>query len=131
MKIVIFFAILICLLLELGYRPIIQLFLGEDGTALAIHTGVSYLQFMGWFFILIGLKMISDGLLRGAGHMKPFTIANLLNLLVRVVIAVTLAPLWGVQMVWYAVPIGWLLNFLISFLAYRTGKWKTIALAKQ
>lgn len=131
MKIVIFFAILICLLLELGYRPIIQLFLGEDGTALAIHTGISYLQFMGWFFILIGLKMISDGLLRGAGHMKPFTIANLLNLLVRVVIAVTLAPLWGVQMVWYAVPIGWLLNFLISFLAYRTGKWKTIALAKQ
>ena len=36
--------------------------------------------------------MLTDGLLRGAGDMKMFTVANLVNLAIRVIIAVTLAP---------------------------------------
>ncbi|MBP3544200.1 MAG: MATE family efflux transporter, partial [Lachnospiraceae bacterium] len=61
------FALIICLALELFYNPLILLFLGTEGTALAIETGMGYLRFMGWFFIFIGLKMITDGLLRGSG----------------------------------------------------------------
>ena len=57
--------------------------------------------------------------------MKMFTIANLANLSLRVVMAVTLAPRFGIAFVWYAVPAGWLVNFLISYAEYRTGKWKT------
>ena len=98
---------------------------------MAVSTGVSYLRFIGWFFVLIGLKMITDGLLRGAGDMKMFTVANLVNLSIRVVLAVTLAPRIGIEMVWYAVPIGWLANYLISFAEYRTGKWKRIRNVKE
>ena len=36
------------------------------------------------------------------------------------------APIWGIAMVWYAVPIGWFLNWLISYRQYRTGKWRSI-----
>lgn len=71
--------------------------------------------------------MITDGLLRGAGDMTMFTVANMVNLCIRVVMAVTLAPRFGIAMVWYAVPVGWLANYLISFGEYRTGKWKRIA----
>ena len=39
------------------------------------------------------------------------------------VLAVTLAPRFGIQFVWMAVPMGWLVNYLISFFQYRTGKW--------
>ena len=42
----------------------------------------------------------------------------------RVVLAVTLAPRFGIQFVWMAVPMGWLVNYLISFFQYRTGKWR-------
>ena len=70
--------------------------------------------------------MAVDGLLRGAGDMTAFTIANLVNLFIRVFLAVTLAPKYGIEMVWFAVPIGWLANWVISFRQYRTGKWKTI-----
>ena len=63
-------------------------------------------------------------LLRGAGAVRVFTIANLVNLTLRVTIAKFGAPIWGVSMVWYAVPLGWLANFLISYGYYRTGKWK-------
>ena len=52
------------------------------------------------------------------------SIANLVNLSIRVLLSKYGAPIWGVAMVWYAVPIGWLANFVISFCHYRTGKWK-------
>lgn len=118
------FAVIICVILELFYTPIISIFLGADGTAMAMETGTSYLRFMGWFFVLIGMKMITDGLLRGAGDMTMFTVANMVNLCIRVVVAVTMAPRFGIGMVWYAVPIGWAANFLISYIEYRRGKWK-------
>lgn len=118
------FGILLCVILELFYRPLIAMFLGEEGTVLAMNTGMSYMRFIGFFFSFIGLKMITDGLLRGAG-MKVFTIANMVNLCIRVVVAVTMAPRFGIAFVWYAVPMGWLANYLISFARYRTGKWKT------
>lgn len=127
-SIVVFFAILICVVLEICYSSIISSFLGSDGTQRALQTGTAYLKFMGWFFLLIGLKMVTDGLLRGARDMKMFTLANLANLILRVCFAATLAPHFGIAMVWYAVPIGWLVNLIISHAEYRTEKWKYIAI---
>jgi putative MATE family efflux protein len=120
------FAVSSCIILELFHTPIVRLFLGGGGTELAYETGTGYLRFMGFFFVLIGLKMSTDGLLRGAADMKMFTIANFTNLTIRVVMAVTLAPRFGIAMVWFAVPIGWLVNYIISYFQYRTGKWKSI-----
>lgn len=117
-------AAVICLVLELAHQPLISMFLGEEGTEVALQTGSACLQFLGWFFALIGMKMITDGLLRGAGDMKMFTIANLVNLGIRVIVAFGFAPIYGIRMVWIAVPIGWLANYVISFIEYRTGKWK-------
>lgn len=119
----------ICLVVQLLASPLISLFL-EDGSAAAFETGIQCTRFMAWFYVLIGLKMISDGVLRGAGDMAMFTVANLVNLGLRVVLAVTLAPRFGIQFVWVAVPVGWLINYLISFFEYRTGKWKTIHKAR-
>ena len=125
-KMVIFFGVVICVILELFPTQLITLFLGADGSQVAIATGYGYLVFMGFFFFMIGFKMATDGVLRGAGDMKLFTIANLVNLSIRVIMAMTLAPRFGIAWVWYAVPIGWTANFVISYLEYRTGKWKTI-----
>lgn len=122
-KMVIFFSVLICLALECFSRPLISLFLGSDGTPDAISTGYDYLTFMGWFFCLIGFKMAVDGLLRGAGDMKLFTIANLVNLFIRVTVSMALAPVFGISMVWCSVPVGWFANWVISYSRYRTEKW--------
>ena len=113
----------ICLVVQLLARPLISLFL-EAPSAAAFDTGIACVRFMGWFYVLIGLKMISDGVLRGAGDMTMFTVANLVNLGLRVILAVTLAPRFGIQFVWMAVPVGWLVNYLISFFEYRTGRWR-------
>lgn len=124
------FAAFFCLCLELWHEPLIGMFLGVNGTTVAFETGTSYLKFIGWFFALIGLKTTTDGVLRGAGDMKMFTVANLVNLGIRVAVAFTCAPVWGIQMVWMAVPLGWLANYVISFTEYRTGKWMTMRKVK-
>jgi len=46
------------------------------------------------------------------------------NLTIRVYAAFHFAPIWGVAAVWYAVPMGWIANYVISFSRYLTGKWR-------
>lgn len=120
-------AVILCLFLELLHRPLIALFLDGAPSAQTVATGEGYLRFIGFFFCMIGFKMAVDGILRGAGAVKVFTIANLVNLGLRVLIAKLGAPVYGIAMIWYAVPLGWLANFLISYGYYRTGKWKQIS----
>ena len=122
---VVVISVVLCLVLELFYRPIIAMFLDAAPSAQTVATGESYLKFIGYFFCIIGFKMAVDGILRGAGDVKAFTIANLVNLGLRVALSWIGAPLWGISVIWYAVPLGWLANFCISYAHYRTGKWKT------
>lgn len=119
-----FFAVTLCLCIEIFYRPLISLFIGDGGSETALCTGQAALRFEGFFYCWIGFKMACDGLLRGAGDMKVFTLANLINLSIRVVVSVVCAPRFGIEWVWYSVPMGWFMNFVISFAEYRTGNWK-------
>lgn len=124
------FAVIICLVLSIFHEYIIRSFLESGSEQAAFETGNAYLSFIAFFFVFIGLKAITDGVLRGAGDVVVFTLANLINLGIRVMAAFTLAPLIGVQGVWFAVPMGWAANYLISFLRYMSGKWSRKKLIK-
>ena len=129
-KMVASFAVIICLVLTLFHEYIIRSFLEAGSAPAAFETGNSYLTFIAFFFVFLGLKAITDGVLRGAGDVLVFTLANLINLGIRVVAAFTLAPLIGVQGVWFAVPMGWASNYLISLVRYLSGKWSRKKLIK-
>lgn len=129
-KMVAAFAVIICLALTLFHESIIRSFLEAGSEAAAFETGNSYLTFIAFFFVFLGLKAITDGVLRGAGDVVVFTLANLINLGIRVIAAFTLAPLIGVQGVWFAVPMGWASNYLISLVRYLSGKWSRKKLIK-
>ena len=51
--------------------------------------------------------------------MRPFLIANMVNLAIRLSVALIFAPRFGIAFVWLAVPAGWLANFLISYVALK------------
>lgn len=113
------------LLLQAFSEEFIVAFLeSSESQAAALSTGTSYLFFMSFFFFIFGSKIITDGVLRGAGDVVVFTVANLVNLSLRVVFANVFAPIIGIQAVWMAVPIGWSVNFLITFPRYLSGKWR-------
>ena len=114
----------ICLVVQLLAGQLISLFL-EDGSTVAFETGMACTRFMAWFYALIGLKMISDGVLRGAGdydHVhrgqpgKPGPAGGVGG------------DPWSPQvrpssLCGWPWPMGWLVNYLISFFSVRTGKW--------
>lgn len=122
-KIVVAFAVIICVILTAFHQPIIHAFMESGSDVTAFETGSNYLSFIAFFFVFIGLKAATDGVLRGSGDVLVFTLANLINLGIRVTFAFTMAGIIGVQAVWIAVPIGWTTNFVISFIRYRSGKW--------
>ena len=113
------FAALAFLVIETLHTQISSLFLGKDGTALAYQVSGDYMRWLGYFFIFMGIKMATDGVLRGLGIMRPFLIANMVNLAIRLSVALICAPRFGIDFVWLAVPAGWLANFLVSYAALR------------
>ena len=113
------FAVLAFIVIETLHTHISSLFLGKDGTALAYQVSGDYMKWLGYFFIFMGIKMATDGVLRGLGIMRPFLIANMVNLAIRLSVALICAPRFGIEFVWLAVPAGWFANFLISYVALR------------
>ena len=120
------FAVGIIVLTQVFYQPLIAAFVDVEESAMAFDTGTNYLRFVGWFFLILGLKTTTDGILRGAGDVKVYMIANLVNLAIRVSVARLGAPIFGIWIIWSIVPVGWFVNFLISYVWYRTGHWKSI-----
>ena len=118
------FALVIAVILQVFHTGLIQIFLESGESVAALETGKRYLRFISLFFVLIGCKATTDGVLRGAGDVNVYMAANLANLSIRVLFARLGAPYFGVDAVWWAVPIGWGVNFLISYLWYRTGHWQ-------
>lgn len=122
--IIIGFGVLLIAVSQLFYVPIISAFVEQGESAVAFETGTNYFRFIGFFFSFLGFKAITDGILRGAGDIKVYMLANLINLAIRVAVAQLCSPIWGIELIWYAVPMGWTANYLISYLWYRTGNWK-------
>lgn len=119
LAIILAFAILICIILQAFNTEIISLFLGADGSAAAYRTGEEYLSYLGWFYGILGFAFVTGGVLRGMGKMASFTAASIANLSLRVIGAMVFAPLYGVEIVWYVVPLGWILYFSICYVSYR------------
>lgn len=103
---------------------VVAMFVDRKESAAAFAVGTAYFKFVGWFFSFLGFKAVTDGILRGSGDVKIYMAANLVNLAIRVSVARLVSPVLGISFIWYAVPMGWAANFLISWFRYRAGYWK-------
>lgn len=123
-RIILGFGVGIAFVTQIFYESLISAFVDASESAAAFQTGTAYLRFIGWFVVILGFKTSTDGILRGAGDVKVYMIANLINLAIRVSVARLGAPVFGIGIIWGIVPVGWFVNFAISYLWYRTGNWK-------
>lgn len=102
---------------------VIQLFMSGDGGGTAVETGKTFLRIVSPFYFLISIKMIGDGVLRGAGAMRMFMIATFTDLVLRVILSYILAGFFGVVGIWMSWPIGWSIATVLTCIFYRQGKW--------
>lgn len=118
---------LICIPLVVLYlfagKYLVYAFLDTPSEA-ALETGIIFLRILSPFYFVISLKLVSDGVLRGAGMMKKFMIATFTDLLLRVILAKVLSIPFGSVGIWLAWPIGWTVSTVMSFIFYRTAKWE-------
>ena len=95
----------------------------DTPTEAALSTGITFLRIVAPFYFIASLKLVSDGVLRGAGMMTKFMIATFANLILRVVLAMTLSIPFESMGIWLAWPIGWIIATIISVIFYKSGCW--------
>ena len=100
-------------------------FFMDEGSARAISTGTLFLRVLAPFYPVVAAKLVSDGILRGAGAMGPFMIATFTDLLLRVALALVFAAEFGETGIWFAWPVGWVIATIMSVFFYRRGSWHT------
>lgn len=119
LKVVWILSLPLVLLYIFGARYLLSIFL-DAPTADALATGIQFLRIVAPFYFVISVKLISDGVLRGAGMMKEFMIDTFTDLLLRVVLAKLLAgTALGAMGIWCAWPIGWTVAAVLSICFYR------------
>lgn len=114
----------IVLVYEFAGSKLVYIFL-DNPTGAAMDTGVLFLRIVSPFYFVVAAKLVSDGILRGAGLMKKFMIATFTDLILRVALAEVLSrTALGATGIWLSWPIGWAIATVISIVFYATIKWQ-------
>lgn len=107
---------------------LIRLFLNSKDPAIvdtALEAGSLFLRAVAPFYLVVAFKIASDGILRGYGAVKHFTVSTIADLAIRVALCYLLAALgWGI----YAIPTAWALGWtaagLLAALFYKMRVWE-------
>ena len=96
----------------------------ENPSGEAMSVGVQFLRIVSPFYFVVSIKLVTDGILRGAGQMKQFMVSTFTDLILRVVLAAVLsATILGATGIWLAWPVGWVVGTVLSLCFYRIGPW--------
>jgi putative MATE family efflux protein len=96
-----------------------------------IRLGDQYLTIVSIFYILFTIMFIYSGLLRGAGDsMVPMFISILSLWIIRIPFAWYFSGKIGVTGIWWSIPAGWFVGLTLSYLYYKSGRWKRKAVVK-
>ncbi len=99
-------------------RWLVFLFM-DSAQGLAIDTGVQILRILAPFYLVVSVKLVADGVLRGASLMIQFMTATFTDLILRVVLAAVFSGMMGVVGIWCAWPVGWGIGTMVSLIFYR------------
>ena len=96
-----------------------------------IKIGGQYLTIVSIFYFLFTLMFIYNGVMRGAGDTFIPMFFSLISLwIIRIPLAYFLSGKIGSQGIWWAIPAGWFIGMTLSFIYYKTGRWKAKAVVK-
>ncbi len=107
----------------LSSDALIKLFV-ENPSRTALDTGRAFLRILSPFYLIISIKLVADGVLRGSSMMKQFMVSTFTDLTLRVALAFALSAAMGATGIWCAWPVGWSIAAVLSILFYRRGAWE-------
>lgn len=110
-------------LLYICFGEYLLLLFMDSSSAEALLTGKQFLWILSPFYFVVSAKLVTDGVLRGAGAMKAFMAATFTDLILRVVLAFAFSSLFGSIGIWCAWPIGWTIATGMSVYFYKRMKY--------
>lgn len=114
------FCIAVSVLVWLTAPLLMRIFIdGSETEIIAIGTG--YLHIEGAFYFGIGILFLLYGYFRGIGRPEMSIVLTVISLGTRVALAYALSPRFGVNAIWWSIPIGWVLADVVGLLAIRGG----------
>lgn len=116
-QLVVVFCLLISALVYVSAPCLIRIFV-ESGEQEIITAGTRYLRTEGMFYWGIGLLFLFYGYYRAVELPGMSVVLTVISLGTRVALAYLLAPQLGESMIWYAIPIGWVLADVVGAVIY-------------
>jgi putative MATE family efflux protein len=96
-----------------------------------IRIGDQYLTIVSIFYFLFTLMFMYNGIMRGAGDTLIPMFFSLISLwIIRIPLAYFLSGKIGATGIWWSIPAGWFIGLALSFIYYKTGRWKTRSVVK-
>jgi Na+-driven multidrug efflux pump len=108
----------IILLYMLFAKALVNFFMNTPSD-MALQSGMTFLHIVTPFYLIVSVKLVADGILRGSGLMKYFMISTFTDLILRVVLAEVLSIPFQSTGIWCAWPIGWTIAMVMSVMFYR------------
>lgn len=125
-----FISLSITALIYIFGERFLSVFLDINSSREAISTGIQYLRVVSLFYIVMGFMNVTNGVLRGAADIYVYLLSSLTNLGARISLTFYLGDVVGKDVIWWAIPVGWILSYIVSIIRYKSGKWKNKALIK-
>ena len=134
-------AIVITILIIIFKYPMMSLFTTDQ---VVIDVGADYLTIVTSFYLLFTGMFTYSGVMRGAGDtIIPMFITLFSLWIVRIPAALFLSQetieIFGLSIkgagmgesgIWWSIPSGWGIGLILTFIYYRTGRWKTKTVVK-
>ena len=99
-------------------RQMMGLFLNAESGA-AIAAGMGFLRIVVPWYLMIVIKLMTDGIIRGAGAMTYFVAATVPDLIIRILFALIFSKNYGSTGIWMAWPFGWIAATVLTLIFYR------------
>ena len=121
-------SLLVTLIVWVFGRDLMRVFTTDPNV---IEIGYEYLIIVSTFYIFFSAMFVTNGVLRGAGDtLIPMFITLFALWVFRIPSSYLLSLKFGTIGIWWGIPIAWFLGWLLSFLYYKSGKWRTKVIVK-
>lgn len=114
---VVLFCLAVSGIVYLFAPSLIQIFV-ESGETEIIQAGTYYLRTEGMFYFGIGLLFLFYGYYRAVELPVMSVVLTVISLGTRVALSYQFAPLFGESIIWYSIPVGWLLADAVGTIIY-------------
>ncbi len=108
--------------------PLMRLFTNDPEV---VEIGKQYIYVVSGFYVVFSTMFVIGGVLRGAGDtFIPMIITLLALWVIRIPSSYLLSLKFGYLGIWWGIPAAWFFGALLSFIYFKTGRWKKKSVVK-